>query len=402
MTASKTHITDASQEEKKPANNPPDASQEDTKPAKNLARELAFTGTLVFGVTAARGWWIASAVGGVYPLSAVAIDFVALSLIVAVFRLIDFGIHRGLLRCLGEGGWKRNALVGLLRNAAVLLLVGPFFLTYFQLHPPRVACVGDPSQHGMKFDDLTLDSHGARIAAWHIPAERPDRPFIVITHGLGSNKENFLPAAKIAHDLELNVVMLDFRAHGNSEGWATSLGILEAHDVAAAHDWIAKNHPDQPIFAWGNSVGGAAVLRAAADGDLFDKILIDASFSSVRSVAHATTLQRLGPLKEPAWQMLRFWGWVWTGVDAERNSSAEALASITDRPVLLIHGDADQVVPHAESFKLRAASGDRAELWLVEGAGHTACMHREEYPDRLRAFLLADEATRTSEDKPTK
>ncbi len=53
-------------------------------------------------------------------------------------------------------------------------------------------------------------------------------------------------------------------AHGNSDGRFTTFGCLEAEDVKTACDWVAARHPGQPIYALGYSMGGTAILRAAA------------------------------------------------------------------------------------------------------------------------------------------
>ncbi|MFC1707188.1 alpha/beta hydrolase [Planctomycetota bacterium] len=67
------------------------------------------------------------------------------------------------------------------------------------------------------------------------------------------------------------------------------------------------------------------------------------------------------------------------------------------RPLLLIHGTADAVIPHAESERLAEAAGGRAQLWLVQDAGHAGSMARSEYKDRLGAFFARKPSAKSCE-----
>jgi len=72
------------------------------------------------------------------------------------------------------------------------------------------------------------------LAGWDIPAVAPDRPTVLFTHGVGTNRQNFLPLARLVHDLGFGVFLFDFRAHGDSDGLVSTPGLREADDLAAA------------------------------------------------------------------------------------------------------------------------------------------------------------------------
>ena len=90
---------------------------------------------------------------------------------------------------------------------------------------------------GLPYSDVLLDSEGLRLSAWYVLASKPGRPVVVLCHGLGANKQNFLPVAQTLHELDFNVVTFDFRGHGDSEGRTTTFGIKESRDVVAAFGW---------------------------------------------------------------------------------------------------------------------------------------------------------------------
>jgi hypothetical protein len=65
----------------------------------------------------------------------------------------------------------------------------PFLMTLVQSHPQKIACVAVPADFGLPSTDITLESEGLKLSGWHIPASSPERPVVVICHGLGANKQ---------------------------------------------------------------------------------------------------------------------------------------------------------------------------------------------------------------------
>jgi len=57
------------------------------------------------------------------------------------------------------------------------------------------------------------------------------------------------------------------------------------------------------------------------------------------------------------------------------------------KPVLLIHGKSDSLIPYTETVRLKEILGESAELWLIDGAGHAETMHNSDYEARLRKFF---------------
>ena len=343
---------------------------------------------LVAALIAARGLFLANVIRGRYAISSMLADIALACGLVVILRLLNTGLQKLLDNRADDAASLPKLLAQTARCLILTVIAGPFFLTTFQLRPPKIGCLENPaSRYGLDYSDVTLETEdGLQLAAWHVPAEQPGRPILVITHGLGANKDNFLITMKLAHEAGYDALLYDARAHGDSQGSVCSLGVHEAKDVKAAYDWAARKFPGRPIYAWGNSVGGAGVLRAAAEYGIFEKIVIDASFSSIRSVSKQTRLGYLGPFEKPVWALASLWYWTWTQRDINASSPRDHIAAIADRPLFLIHGTADGVVPVTEAGKLYEASGRRAELWLVEGAGHSASMGRPEYVQRLRAF----------------
>jgi alpha-beta hydrolase superfamily lysophospholipase len=356
---------------------------------------LAAYGVLLTAMVGGRGWFLARALGGRYPLAYLVHDVVAFGAILVLLRLFDASVRALARRGFGSGGAIRRGL-GRAAAAGVVIGVGfPFLLVTLQFHPLRVATVGTPGRWGLPYTDVTVTADGLRLAAWHVPAARAGRPVVLVTHGFNANRENFLPAVHLVHQLGYEVFIADFRAHGDSEGHTSTFGFREAADVKAAHDWIVTHRRGRPVYAVAYSMGGAAVVHAAARHGIFDKIVLDSTFASLEHVARATLLGFFGPLAGPIWTAGRFWGWVWSGVDVGDHEPGRHIRALASRPLLLIHGTADRLVPPGETLRLHALAGGRAELWLVEGAGHVQTLDHPDYRTRVARFLATPPAALT-------
>ncbi len=335
-----------------------------------------------------RGWVIARMTGGRYPVSSLLVDTLAFAAILAALHGLDIGLRAGLRRAFGASTRSRRALTYGFRLLVLVLVVGPFLLVTLQLHPPRIRCVENPMSLGMQFSEVTLASDGRRLSAWDIPGTEESAPIVLIAHGLNANKANFLPAAAILYDHGYSVFMFDFRGHGDSEGRTITLGYRESEDVKAAYDWIVKAHPGRRVYALGFSMGGTAVVRAAAVHGIFEKIALDSTFARVEDVARGRILKYLGPLSAPVWHAGRFWAWAWSGVDLDDHRPVECIPALARKPLMFIHGTADGVIPCSQSEALAKASGGRGALWLVPGMDHVESMaDAEAYGKRLEEFF---------------
>jgi pimeloyl-ACP methyl ester carboxylesterase len=345
-----------------------------------------YAGALV-AIVGGRGFTLTRLMGGRYPLSYLVFDVVAFGVVIAGLRLFDRLVLAGAQRLIGEGSRGRRVAARALHVVILLLVVFPFILVTLQLHPLRIMTAGTPGAVGLAYAEVRFAADGRWLAGWHIPAGRAEGPVVLIAHGFNANKENFLLPAVLVHQLGYDVVMFDFRAHGDSDGHTSTFGLAEARDVKAAHDWIRQSLPDRPVYALAYSMGGAAVVHAAAEYGLFDRMVLDSSFASLETVARGTLLRPFGPLATPLWTLGRAWAWVWAGVDLDTHRPGERIGALAGRPLLLIHGTGDRLVPHAETLRLYEATGHRADLWLVPGAGHVQAVDQPEYRERLRRFF---------------
>lgn len=213
------------------------------------------------------------------------------------------------------------------------------------------------------------NSSGERLDFSFHPAERRDM-LVILGHGLTGNKDRPLLVA-IATALSargLPCMRISFSGNGNSEGRFEDATLSkEVSDLKSLLDVV----PDYVRVAYiGHSMGAAVgVLTAATD------LRIHALVSLAGMVRTADFVARefggLTPGKDCMWEEPAFP--LSENFVREMNSSGDVLATAATvtQPWLLIHGDADDLVPVQDSRDAFDAAIARKKLVEIPGAGHS-------------------------------
>ena len=183
------------------------------------------------------------------------------------------------------------------------------------------------------------NGQGDELEAWHIPAGSSDILFLVF-HGYGASKGSMLSTAKALHDLGYSVLLVDFYGYGGSSGQGTRLGIGEALDVKAAVEFSRHRWRDSSIVLYGQSMGGAAAIRATArHGVVPDGLVLEATFDRLLTTIKARFTAMDLPAT-PFAELLVFWGGVSAGINGFDHNPVED-ASQVSYPSLVLHGRHD-------------------------------------------------------------
>jgi dipeptidyl aminopeptidase/acylaminoacyl peptidase len=194
---------------------------------------------------------------------------------------------------------------------------------------------------------------------------------IILSHGYGGNQDEMLPVAATLHSAGFNVFTYNLRGCGTSGGEVT-LGALEQEDLRSVVDVVAARSDvdGDRIGALGFSMGAATTLLEAADDGRIKAVVADSAWSDVR---HWVRPRLRDLVLRPTWHFspvslklleLR------TGARLRRLRPVNAVPRVSPRPILIIHGGADEVVPPNDSELNHAAASGPRDLWMVEGAAH--------------------------------
>jgi len=250
-----------------------------------------------------------------------------------------------------------------------------------------------PQFYGLSYEDvhfLSAHSDQVRLSGWIIPAPTP-QGIVVLCHGHTSTRAHLLEKAVMLNAHHFTTMLFDFRARGLSEGDLCTLGAREADDVLGAVNFLQQRTDlqDLPIGALGESMGGAAVIQAAARTQALRCLVTEASYASLDRVVQQRLGLALGPFSGPVLQACRRISTDEMALDISSVSPETQIPKVSPRPVFLITDGLDLTCPRHESDRLYAAAGSPKERWIAPAAPHCLAFltHREAYTDRVRSFF---------------
>ena len=294
--------------------------------------------------------------------------------------------------------WPRRAkrlVVGLL----VLLAVAYFglgALVSLELTRPHRSFNPErsPASQQLAFADVRFPARGgdAQIAGWYVQ-HASGRHVLILVHGKDSSRtrEHSGRTAELMARLYRRgfaTLAIDLRGHGQSSDARLSFGYNEHRDILGAVDWLlAQGYPPGSIGVLGVSLGGASTIFAAAREPAIGAAVDDCAYAELAPIvrsnfARATRLPAF--ILTPA----RLFTRLFEGYDMLDVRPVDAVAKMAPRPLLIIHGDADQLIPVAHAYALHAAY-PKSELWILPGIRHAAAFVRgpDAYVDHVAAFF---------------
>jgi fermentation-respiration switch protein FrsA (DUF1100 family) len=269
----------------------------------------------------------------------------------------------------------RRIVIAILLGSSMLTLAGCIESFFFYPDTTRYA---SPGQFGLSAEDIRIRSEdGTRLHGWFLPASGTAKGTVLHLHGNAGNISNHLPLVAWLPARGYNVLMLDYRGFGRSEGKPTLDGIVE--DALAALQYLRTRADVDAgrLVVFGQSIGGATALRMLARDEAGVRLaIIDSSFPSYRGIARdATTGSALAPLASLAASAL-------PGPDKDPVTALKAVAV----PVIFMHGQRDSVIPPANSAALHAAAPQTSRLWKIPDAEHIGALA---FPGPWREKLVA-------------
>jgi len=252
---------------------------------------------------------------------------------------------------------------------------------------------------GLEPEQVTLESSTGAILAGRFFKGRTART-IVLLHGYGGNQDEMLPVADDLHEAGFGVFTFDQRGSGSSTGEVT-FGAREQDDLVSVVDYLVSR-PDvdrDRLGALGFSMGGATTLLTAAREPRLKAVVADSAWSDVRHWLRPSVGDSFVHPRDRFTALSLKLAELRTGTDLDDLRPAEVIGRISPRPLLLVHGSGDAVVPAAEAERNFAAAKEPKKLVIVPGAGHGETIAPGEpstQSDVLEFFDRALETARTA------
>ncbi len=242
-----------------------------------------------------------------------------------------------------------------------------------------------------KAQDVYLESRdGLKLHGLWVPAENP-RGTIILAHGYHSCiLTDFSFVYDRYRNAGLNLLLPDQRCHRASEGKFITFGVLESRDFIDWGHFVNANFGSWPIIYSGLSMGAATTMYVTGQDypDNTVGFIADCGFTSPKEIISVVFKQ---VTKLPAWPFLwatSLFAQYFAGFRLDEMDTTKTLAQ-NDKPIILVHGLADDFVPSDMTQRSFDACGGEKELLLVEGAGHGLSFAKAEveYEALVMAFF---------------
>jgi fermentation-respiration switch protein FrsA (DUF1100 family) len=251
----------------------------------------------------------------------------------------------------------------------VLVRVYESRLIFFPDYPGRLE--GDWHPLGLNVEDVWLTtSDGVKLHAWWIPDDKT-RFTVLAFHGNASNIANRAPTYEFLRESHVNILALEYRGYGRSDGKPSEAGIYR--DAEAAYDFLvnSKGIDGRTIVSFGQSLGTAVATRLATRRQVAG-VVLEAPFPSASRVARKVF-------------------WFLPGVSLLTYGQFDTRARLKEirTPVLIVHCSQDPVIPFQFGREVYEAAHPPKKFLQVNGYCHeeSSIIAPAQYRAALQEFL---------------
>jgi fermentation-respiration switch protein FrsA (DUF1100 family) len=267
-----------------------------------------------------------------------------------------------------------NFLLTILVGYVVVLVLVRVFearLIFFPDYPSRLE--GDWHPRGLPVEDVWLTAaDGVKLHAWWIPNEKAKFTLLAL-HGNASNIANRAAIYDVLHKAPGNVLALEYRGYGHSEGSPSEAGIYRDADAAYAYVVQTKGVDAKRVIAFGQSLGTAVATHVAMQHAV-GGLILEAPFPSASRLARKV-----------------FWFLPGASLAVHGQFNTGEWIKSVRAPILIVHCEQDPVIPFAFGQEVYEAAPEPKTFVAVGQACHeeASLMAPERYRAALERFLKA-------------
>ncbi|MEM7592176.1 MAG: alpha/beta fold hydrolase [Cyanobacteria bacterium P01_A01_bin.83] len=272
--------------------------------------------------------------------------------------------------------WHQLGLVGLGIVATLYITLG-LLLRYQQnrlIFIPSSEIKSTPQKYGLNYQEVWIDIEQDQIHGWWIPSSQPNSPALLYFHGNGSNNGDLTQIAAIFHQLEVSVLMIDYRGYGKSSPiFPNEARVYE--DAEAAWQYLTTDLEIKPqqVFVYGHSLGGAIAIELATRHPEMAGLITEGTFTSMKDMASLMSWVKIFPLD-----------WLIT----QEFDSLSKIQSL-QVPWLIFHGTADETIPLEMAKQLAHAGSQPKQIEIIAQANHNNLPEfgGEKYLQTIKQFM---------------
>ena len=236
---------------------------------------------------------------------------------------------------------------------------------------PTSGIDGTPKELGLSYEDVYFTTEdGVKLNGWFIPSSAGEFTLLWF-HGNAGNISHRLQNIRLLHEkVKTQIFIIDYRGYGRSEGRVSEQGTYKDAEAAFHYLRTQKNIASNRIVLFGRSLGAAMAAHLAVREDAL-ALILETPFSSIREMAKVVfPFLPIGPFLRTKYDVL-------------------GKVKQARQPVLVLHGDQDDIVPFALGKKVFEAAPEPKEFYTIRGADHnnTFVVGGDPYFAVLKSFI---------------
>lgn len=245
-------------------------------------------------------------------------------------------------------------------------------------------------------EDITLKSFdGLNLTSTLIMNENPTNKFIVLVHGVSICYVGSLKYFDIFYRNGFNVLIVNQRRHGKSEGKYSTYGFYEKYDVNMWIEYLKSRFGNDIILGLhGESMGAGTVMETIPLNDSIKFVIEDCGYSNFHEligfqITHAYKNRLVRKILRPSLIFANFFMKTKAKFSMKKIVPIDIVSS-TSLPMMFIHGKEDYFVPWYMAVDLyKAKTKGYKELYLVEGAKHAEALEVNKilYEKKIMTFI---------------
>jgi fermentation-respiration switch protein FrsA (DUF1100 family) len=269
---------------------------------------------------------------------------------------------------------SRIALLMILLSLLMSGCSSLFFYPQKPLYENSVARRFSPEDIWFKTDgNLTL--HG-----WFFRAAEA-KSSILVLHGNAQNLGTHINSVLWLVPAGFNVFIFDYRGYGNSEGNASLDGVHKDAEAALETLLSLPGVDQNRVFVLGQSIGGSIAVYLAATTTHRKNIralIVESAFASYRQIAREkmNSVWLTWPFQYP-----------FSYLFSDNYSAIRWIRNVSPIPILILHGQDDDVVPMHHGMQLYEAALQPKEFWMTNTHGHISSFADPQVRDDLVHYL---------------
>ncbi|MCL1933009.1 MAG: lysophospholipase [Candidatus Azobacteroides sp.] len=237
---------------------------------------------------------------------------------------------------------------------------------------------------------------GLNISAYEVTVDTPKAVIICLSGIQNPSVTVYFGHAQLFKEHNYATIMLDMRAHGESEGNKICLGYKEWLDVKAIVKHIKEKplYDNAPIIVFGLSMGAATAINAIGEIDDIDGLISLSAFSSWEDVfcdnMSLSTPKIIASIEKPFVSLVTFLKF---GADSYSIKPKKEIEKLGDRPALLMHSKDDSQIPYKSFERLLQHAPSHVETFIRNGDIHFITKsflnpkEDEEYTEKIIQFI---------------